>query len=366
MNRIFAIARKEVFHILRDPRSLAVAVLMPLMMLVLFGYALDMDLEKLRVAVLDEDHTVSSRAFVREMTGSDFIVEAGRLGNRGEVEPGFRQGLFHAALVIPSGYGEALVRGETARVQVLVDGADATTAESVDNYLNQIVARVNDNLRGQTLAAPMLLPRIRFVFNPELESAAFIVPGLVALIMMMICALLTSIAITREKETGTMEQMLTTPVTATQVVVGKVIPYTLIAIIDAALVLALGVLIFHVPMHGSWLVLAGYSLLFLLVALALGLMINTITDSQQVAMIMSLMITFLPTIILSGFVFPIESMPRVLQWITYIIPARYYMTVIRGVMLAGESWYPFEGGIMLAFVILLMTVSIRKFSSRLE
>jgi len=192
------------------------------------------------------------------------------------------------------------------------------------------------------------------------------VPGLTAVIMIMICALLTSIAVTREKETGTLEQILTAPIASYQVMVGKVVPYMLIAAIDTALVLIVGRLVFHVPMEGSWWVLAGYSLVYLFISLAFGLLISAISKTQQVAMLMALLITMLPSLILSGFVFSIASMPRVLQWIAHLVPATYYLRVIRGIMLAGRSWFPFEGGVMLLMAAGFMTLAVKRFKSRLD
>jgi ABC-2 type transport system permease protein len=203
-------------------------------------------------------------------------------------------------------------------------------------------------------------------FNPELVSTYFVVPGLVAIVLTMICALLTSVALTREKETGTLEQMLMTPVSPVQVVVGKLLPYMSIGVLDAALILALGRLVFDVPMNGSWWVLAGYSLLFVLISLALGLLISTIASTQRVAMMVALLATFLPSLILSGFVFAQASMPLVLRALGQAIPATHYLTVIRGVMLVGTAWYPVQGGVMLAMLIVLLAVSTRKFRVTLE
>jgi len=367
MRRVAAVARKEMYHILRDPRSLAVAVVMPMAMILLFGYAMDTELSDLPVGILDEDQTPDSRAFIARATSSGFIVDAGRLACRADIEPGFRRGRFRAALVIPRGFGERLAREPVSRVQILIDGADATTAAAVETYLRAVVALFSQDLAAPT--APGVMPldvRSRIHFNPELESTNFIVPGLVAIVMIMICALLTSVAITREKETGTMEQVLTTPVAPGQLVVGKVLPYLVIGSVDAALVLAAGHFVFRVPMAGSWAVLAGYSLLYLLVALALGLLISAVARTQRVAMMMALVATLLPTLLLSGFMFPLASMPWPLRIVSRIIPATYYLEVIRGVILKGRAWYPFQGAVMLGMAFLIMALAVRRFAARLE
>ncbi|MFH0883137.1 MAG: ABC transporter permease [bacterium] len=369
MNQVFAIARKEVMHILRDPRSLTVAILMPLMMVLLYGYAIDMELRNLPVAVLDFDHSPASRNLVEKMTSGNFIINAGYITDRSEIEEGFRRSRFRAGLVIPPGYGRDLARGMDTDIQLVIDGADAATAQAVDHYLSAVIAQLNRDLLRARFGDKAEIPiesRTRFFFNPELESPSFVVPGLTAVIMIMICALLTSIAVTREKETGTLEQILTAPIASYQVMVGKVVPYMLIAAVDTALVLVFGRLVFHVPMVGSWWILAGYSLIYLFIALAFGLLISAISKTQQVAMLIALLVTMLPSLILSGFVFSIESMPLVLQWICHIVPATYYLRVIRGIMLAGRSWYPFEGGVMLLMAVGFMTLAVKRFKSRLD
>jgi ABC-2 type transport system permease protein len=369
MNPTLAIAYKEVLHILRDPRSLIVAIAMPLMMVMLYGYAIDMELRDLPVAILDQDHSPASRDLVEQMTSSGFIVAADRLEHRDEIERGFRRKNYKAALVIPAGYAKDISAHRNTRVQVLIDGADASTAQAVESYLSAVVAGINRDLLEQTTGRHAQLPietRIRFFFNPELRSPDFVVPGLTAVILIMICALLTSIAVTREKETGTLEQILTAPVASRQVMVGKVLPYLVIAAVDAALVLIIGRIVFHVPMEGSWLVLTAYSLEYLMIALAFGLLISAIAKTQQIAMMMALLATLLPSLILSGFLFAIESMPVALRVIAHIIPATYYLRVIRGVMLAGRTWFPLEGGLMLLMAVGLMALAVRRFKSRLE
>lgn len=368
MKRILAVARKEVLHILRDPRSLGVAVFMPLGMLLVYGFAIDMELRELPLGVLDQDGSRASRELLRRVTSGGFIVEAARLASREEIETGFRRNRFRAALVIPTGFAESLAGPDPADLQVIIDGADGSTAATVDNYLRAMIALVDTELRGASLRRPPppVDVRTRIQFNPELESTHFIVPGLVAVVLMMICALLTSIAITREKETGTLEQILTTPVTATQVVVGKLAPYVVVGCVDAALVLAVGRVVFGVPMAGSWWVLAAYSLLFVLIALALGLLVSSLAGSQRVAMFAALMVTFLPTMLLSGFVFAHASMPLPLRILGQVVPATHYLEVVRGIMLKGELWFPRQLLVMAAMLGALIVGSTRGFRETLE
>ncbi len=368
MRRILAVARKETRHILRDPRSLAVAIAMPLIMVVLYGYAIDMELKRLTVAFLDLDRTPASSELQMEITSSNFITPVQAIPNRSEIESGFRRGMFRAVVVIPEGYSEKLATSLESPVQILIDGADGSTAAVVDNYLNAAIARINRKLASEAFGVETLPieARTRILFNPQLISAHFVVPGLVALVLVMICALLTSIAIARERETGTLEQMLTSPVAPAQVIVGKVLPYIVIGAIDAALILAVGRFVFDVPMNGSWFVLAGYTILYIIISLGLGLLISTFAKTQQVAMIAALMGTLLPTLILSGFLFATSSMPFMLRQISKLIPATYYLRIIRGLMLKGQLWFPFETVALVTLGTVILSVAIFRFKERLD
>ena len=368
MKRIRAIAWKELLHILRDPRSLALAIAMPMMMVFLYGYAIDMDMKRLRVGVLDFDHTQASRDLVGRMTAGGFIINAGELSSRDEIERGFRSRIYYAVLVIPEGFESSLSRDAESPLQILIDGADGTTAAAVNNYLNAMVAQENREimLKKGIAADPPVRMKPRVFYNPELISSHFIVPGLVAIVLIMICALLTSIAIAREKETGTLEQVLTTPVRPAQVIIGKIIPYMGIGALDAALIFLIGEYVFDVPMAGSWLVLAGYSLLYLLISLGLGLLISAMVRTQQLAMMLALVGTMLPAMMLSGFVFPIRSMPPLLQVVSHIIPATHYLETVRGVMLKGQLWFPKQFAILLGMAVLILAVAVKRFHARLE
>jgi len=304
---------------------------------------------------------------VRAMTSSDFIRLADPIASRAEIEPGFRRGRFLAAVVLPRDLGERLRRGEPADVQVLVDGSDAATAATASNYLQAVVRRENHRLaRAAGAAAPPFAAEPRIWFNPELVSSHFVVPGLVALVLMMICAILTSITITREKETGTLEQILTTPIRPAQLIAGKVLPYIVVAAADAALVLGIGRFVFGVPIAGSTLVLAAYCLLFIVIALAVGLLISALASSLRVAMMAAIMATMLPTMILSGFIFPISGMPLPLQVVCRILPATHFLVVLRGIMLKGVNFYPVETAILLVQAVLLFALAVRRFRLRLE
>lgn len=367
MRRVLALAAKELLHIVRDARSLAVAVAMPVAMVLLYGAVIDMEMHDLPVAVVDRDHSDRSRAFIRELGAGGFIEAVDYPAHESQVEPGFRQGRYLAALVIPRGYAESVARGEPAVVQVLVDGSDASTAAMAANYLQAVVQRQAVALGREAGAMPpAFTTRQRAWFNPELRSAHFVVPGLVALVLMMICAILTSIAITREKETGTLEQILTTPIRPAQVIAGKVLPYIALGALDAALILAIGRIVFDVPMNGSWLAVAAYCLLFVVIALGVGLLISAKARTLRVAMMAAVTATMLPTMILSGFLYPVSGMPRPLQVLCNLLPATHFLEVLRGIMLRGENWHPQHTAVLAVQAVLLLAASTRSFRLRLE
>jgi len=366
MSRILAVAVKEFLHILRDPRSLGVALLMPLAMILLYGYAIDMELRALPIAVLDQDGGPASRELVRDVQSSAFIQVVEHLASRDAIEAGFRHNRFLAALIIPAGHATRLGQGREAPVQLVVDGADGSTAATVGAYLEQALRLHNQRQFPTATVRPLLKVEPRTWFNPQRVSAHFIVPGLAAVVLIMVCALLTSISIVREKETGTLEQVLTAPVRPLEVILGKLQPYLLIGALDTAMIFAVGRWIFHVPMNGSWLALSGYSLLYLWVALALGLLISTLVRTQQVAMMIALIVTLLPALLLSGFIFSHASMPRPLQVVGHAIPATWYLRIIRGVMLAGVNAWPREALVLTGMGTAITGLALRRFHRRLD
>lgn len=363
MKRLAAIARKEFLHILRDPRSLAVAVLMPLIMVLLYGTAIDMELRDLPIAVLDQDGGPAARALVRDIRSSGFIRVRETVSDRGAIEPGFRAQRCLAALVIPPGSSRELGRGRPAALQLVVDGADGSTAATVAGYVEQAVQLHNRRLAAAAGATPPPLLHVepRTWFNPQRVSAHFIVPGLTAIVLVMICALLTSISIVRERETGTLEQVLTAPVHPWEMILGKIQPYLVIGVLDTALIFAAGRWIFQVPMEGSWPALWGYTLLYLWVSLGLGLLISTVASTQRTAMMVALVLTLLPTLLLSGFIFSHASMPLPLQVVGHAIPATWYLRIVRGVMLTGVDAWPREAAVLAGMGLGLTGLALARF-----
>lgn len=369
---LLPLIRKEFIHIRRDPRSLTIIILMPMMQLLLFGYAIDMDVKNISLGVWDQSRTPASRELIRKFTGSGYFSLKEQIEQRSEIEDFFRSRTIKAALVIPEDYAASLKKETATFVQILIDGSDSNTGAIVTNVSQQLLAEATwDLIENKRLGAGGIRILFRILpsiwYNPEQESSHFIVPGLIAVLMMMICALLTSITITREKETGTMEQILVAPVRPIELVIGKVAPYVVLASLDALLILLFGYFWFGVPFRGSVGLLALFSLLYVLTSLSLGILISTIAPTQQVSMMMAAMITLLPSVILSGFIFPVASMPWLLQGISHIIPAKYYLIIIRGILLKGNDFAVlWREALFLAMLsLLLLIISIRRFKVRL-
>jgi ABC-2 type transport system permease protein len=334
-NRIFAIARKEILHILRDPRTLSIVIIMPVLQLLIFGYALNLEIQRIDMAVIDYSRTPASEEFVQAFEGSKYFQTFQYEQQPSKIEYLFWEKKARVALIIPQDFAKQLQRDSEILVQIIIDAADPNAAASIQNYCKAVINNYNQ-AHNTALALPFNVePTIWF--NPDLKSSYFFVPGILALLLIMISALLTSITITREKETGTMEQILVSPVRPHEIIVGKVLPYVFLAYMDASLILLTGIILFGVPFVGSVGLLAGLTLLYIITGLSLGLMISTVAPSQQVAMMAALTATLLPTLMLSGFIFPISSMPKPLQIISNIIPAKYYLIMIRGIMLKGNT-----------------------------
>lgn len=362
--RLLAIMRKEWIHIRRDPRTLLVVFLLPLALMFLIGYALDMDLKHAPLAIVDHSRTPFTRELTARLEAAGRFRVARFAASEKEAVAGFGHREYRAVLVFPSSLARDGEKSGRAWVQALIDGADANSAALVQNDLAAFFQNINlEQLRGFALELRPLI-----LYNPDLESTHFIIPGLVAILLMMICAMLTSITVAREKETGTMEQILVSPVQGREIIVGKLLPYVGLGLANAIFVLVLGRAWFGVPLRGSLAQLALFALIYICAALAFGLLISTRAHSQQVAMMTALIATMLPSMMLSGFVFPIASMPRLLQGLTNLVPARHFVTILRGVALQGvglESLWP-SALFLAAFSALLTFIAIRRFSTKLS
>ena len=355
--RVGAIAAKEWLHIIHDPRSLVILLLMPVFQLVIFGYAMNMEIREVRLGVYDLDHSTYSRTVLRAFEGSETFTLSYPTGTPQDLHDHFARQQLDAALIVPLGAEADARRGRPVALQLVVDASDPNKATLVRTYAEQLVVR-------QGAATVSLIDaRQQVLFNPDLDSSFFFVPGLVAFILVMICALLTSITITREKENGTLEQLAVTPALPIEIILGKLLPYIGLSLLIGALILLLGIALFGVAFEGSALLLVGLSLLYVVAALSLGVMISTFAATQQVAMMMAILLTMLPTIMLSGFIFPLGSMPAPLQWISHLAPARYFLVIVRGVMLKGNGLAQLHKPVLalVAFTVLLLTVAVRRF-----
>jgi ABC-2 type transport system permease protein len=362
--RLLAMSRKEAIQLRRDTRSLLLAFLLPVLLLVLFGYAITWDVKHIPLAVLDEDATPQSRALLDAFLAADYFRLRDRLSAAREMDALLTGGDVLMVLHVPRGYADALASGRPATVQAVVDGSDANTASIAIGYAEAIAARVSSRILLESRdVAPPLVAETRVWYNEELASRNMIVPGLVAVIMTVIAAMLTSLTIAAEWERGTMEQLVATPVTRLEVVLGKLLPYIAIGLVDVALCAGLGVLLFGVPFRGSVLLLAALSLLFLIGALGLGLFISAVARSQLLATQMAMVVTYLPGFLLSGFMFAISAMPKPLQVLTLFIPARYFLVVTRGIFLKGvgiEVLY-LQAALMAVFAVLGLGLAARAF-----
>ncbi len=364
-----AMARKEWLQLRRETRSMILAFALPLFLLIFFGYAISWDVDDVRIAVLDEDGTRSSRELVESLVSSGYFTLVEHLDAAREVEGRLVRDDVLGVLTIPHGFASALADpGSTTQIQLLLDGSDANTATIALNYADAIVYRhgVEAALQGRTLSVPLSLePRIWY--NPNLESRHMIVPALIAVIMSIIAAMLTALTVAREWERGTMEQLAATPVRRSEVILGKLLPYLLIGFFDVAVTVLASMLIFGTPMNGSVGLLAMMTLLFLVGALALGIFISATVKSQVLATQIAMVATYLPAVLLSGFLFDIASMPRFLQGVTLLIPARYFVTVTRGIFLKGVGvtvLWP-QALFMLVYALLGLALATRAFKKEL-
>ena len=372
--RLKAMFIKELHHITRDARSLGLALGVPVMMLLLYGYALSLDVDRIPTLVYDQDQTSASRALVRQFAGSRFFDMRGSVDNYAAIQRDIDRGQILMAVVIPRDYSKNIGAGAQAPVQLLLDGSDSNTASIVLGYAETVVRNYSITLRSQRMnqrggehLAPPVDARLRVWYNSSLESKNYVVPGLIAVILQIIAALLTSLTIAREWEMGTMEQLLSTPLRPVEIVIGKMMAYFVVGVIDSFIALLVGLFVFQVPLRGSILLLAVSTCVFLFGALFWGVFVSAAAKTQLQAYQMGVLSSFLPAFLLSGFVYSIESMPRVIQVITYIIPARYVVTIMKGVFLKGVGLRVLWGelGFLALYATLIFIFATRKVNQKL-
>jgi len=339
LQRILALAAKETTHVRRDPRTLYMALGVPAMMILLFGFGVSFDYDALPLAIVDQDHSAASRRLARAFTAAGEFVVATRVDDAKDVDAVFRRGRASSALVIPSGFSRDLGRPRGAEVQLLLDGADANGANLALGKADALARAAGVVLQHREVrGAPPVEARVWTRFNPSNRSAMFLVPGLVALILSMVTVMLTALTVAREWERGSMEQLFATPAGRIEIILGKLLPYLGLGVVQLLLVLVAGTYVFDVPIRGSLGALSVMSLLFLVGMLGQGLLLSVVTRNQMVATQIGTMSTMLPSMLLSGFMYPVENMPILLRGVSAVIPARYFIDGLRGVLLKGNGF----------------------------
>ena len=374
LHRIFAITRKEFIHIIRDPRSLAMAIAMPILLIFLFGSSLSLDVDNVPLVIWDQSGTSDSREFTGRFNASRYFALTGYVTSYAEIEEAIDKREAILALVVPRDFSRKLESGRAADAQLIVDGSDANTATIAIGYAQMVTDGYTSSLmiqtarqRGVKTAVIPLEAKPRVWFNQNMQAKNYIIPGLIAVIMMVIAALLTSLTIAREWENGTMEQLISTPLTSSELITGKLTPYFLIGMLDVLLAVMMGQYIFEVPLRGNVALVFGMAAIFLPGALTMGLLISIMTRSQLLASQLAMVLTFLPSFLLSGFMYAIANMPEPIQVLTHLIPSRYFVTILKNVYLKGAGleiiWV--EAVFLFFFGVIMVFVANKKLKKRL-
>lgn len=368
MKRFIGFVIKEFHHIFRDRRSLLILFGMPVVQILLFGFAITNEINHVNISVLDKSRDEMTRQIISKIQSSGYFTIDDFIKDENSIESIFQKGKVKAVIVFEEDFGKNLVKNNRANVQIISDATEPNTANTIGNYVSSIIMNFQAELNQLSAVPYQIQTDVRMLYNPEIKGVYMFVPGVMTVILLLVSAMMTSISIAKEKEIGTMEVLLVSPLNPLQVILGKVIPYISLAIFNAIVILLLGVFVFHVPITGSLILLSLETLLFIITALSLGIFISTISNSQQTAMMISLMGLMLPVILLSGFIFPIASMPLPLQVISNVVPAKWFIIIIKGIMLKGAGmdvlWQ--ETLVLLGMTLFFIAVSIRKYKIRLE
>lgn len=370
MNRkvFIGFVKKEFFHIFRDRRSMIILFGMPLVQILLFGFAITNEINNVSIAVLDKSKDIETQKIIHKIAASPYFEIEKILHAESEIEPIFKSGKVKAVLIFEPNFNKKIQTTSLAKVQVVTDATEPNTANTITAYVNAILQNYSKEINHNANSKYEIVIESQWLYNPELKSVYTFVPGVMTVILMLVSAMMTSISIAREKELGTMEILLVSPLKPILVILGKVFPYIFLSIINAIIIVGLGFFVFKMPINGSLFLLTLESILFIITALALGILISTISNSQQTAMMISLMGLMLPVIILSGFIFPISSMPLPMQIISNIIPAKWFISIVKAIMLKGVGiqfiWK--ETLILLFMTMIFMLLSMKKYKIRLE
>lgn len=368
MTQLLSFIKKEFYHIFRDPRTMLILFGIPIAQLLIFGTVIKNEINDVHIAIYDQSKDETTQQITNKLLSSGYFILDENLTNTNGIDAIFKKGVVKEVIVFENDFGQKLTKEGTAEMQLIADASDPNMGRLVISYtkgiVNDYIKKTNPNLKMPL----QIKPEVRMYFNEEMKSAYMFVPGVMAMILMLISAMMTSISITREKELGTMEILLVSPLKPAQIIIGKVLPYLLLSIVNAFIIVLVGRFVFGVPITGSFILLMLETVLFILMALCLGILISTVAKNQMVAMFISMIALMLPTIILSGFIFPIENMPKPLQILSNVMPARWYIAIIRGIMLKGIGitfiWK--ETIILAGMTLFFIAVSVKKFKIRLE
>lgn len=367
MKQLLPFIRKEFYHVFRDRRTLLILFGLPVVQIVLFGFALTSEVKNVNIVICGNAGDAVSQAIVRKIQASSYFTLQQAQVDYPDIEKAFKKGIIKAALVFPSSFNNDLIRTNKAQVQIIADASDPNTAKAIINYLSAIIADYNQSLNPSTNIGYRITPQTRMLYNEEGNGSLMFVPGVLALILMLVCTALTSVSVVRERETGTMEVLLVSPFKPVFVLFAKTIPFLVLSLANVVLILTLSVFVLHVPIAGSVVLLFLETMLFIITCLSLGLLISNVAQSQQAALMLSITLMMMPTLIFTGFIFPLENMPVVFQWISNIIPARWYYRITKAVMLKGLGFgYVWkETGVLLGLTLFFLMVSLKKFKTRL-
>jgi ABC-2 type transport system permease protein len=368
MKRFWGFVRKEFQHIFRDVRTLVILFGLPVVMIILFGYVVTTEIRDVKVGIWDRAMNEASAQAIQKIFSSGYFIPAGSVDHEEQIGELFRSGKAGIVVIIEEDFGERTVREGQASIELVADASDANTAQLAQGYLQGVLLNHFRSLREGTDMPYRVDIRSRMVFNSELKGVYMFVPGLMAMILLLISALMTSVTITREKEFGTMELLLASPLKPREIILGKVFPYLVLSLVNALTIILLGILVFGVPVAGSFPLLVLECMLFITLALSLGVLISTSARTQQMAMIISMLGLMLPTILLSGFIFPVDNMPKILQWISAGMPARWFIIIVKNIMLKGTGFaFIWKETLILAgMTLFIILAAVRRFNIRLE
>jgi len=368
MKRFWGFIRKEFYHILRDPRTLIIILGIPISQMLLFGFVVNTEVKDVKIAVFDQSKDEMTTRIINKLTSSGYFMLQENLKSDNDIEAIFKKGKIKEVLVFEPNFASKIERDGSATIQLLADASDPNVARTISMYTQNIINNfVGEEGLGQ-VSPIKISTSMKMYYNEETKSVFMFVPGLMAMIMMLVSALMSSISITREKELGTMEVLLVSPLKPIHIILGKVAPYLIISFIDAILIILMGNLVFQMPINGSLTLLMAECFLFIFLALSLGILISTIAPSQLIAMFISMIGLMLPTMLLSGFIFPIKNMPEILQWLSVIMPARWFNEIVKNIMLKGVGlMYIWKQTLILIIMsVVIVTASVKKFKIRLS